>query len=101
MYAFGVRAVGSGGRVLRGNPRLVGAVVGGFALQALIVSWPAAHDLFGTTRFDVRTWVLVGGLSAGAALILAVLGVREHASTETTVGHDSVPVTDGAVDRRP
>ena len=53
------------------NRWLVGAVAGGLALQAVILGWSPARDVFHTTSLDGRAWVLVAALP-----VLAVLAVH-------------------------
>ena len=56
LYAFAARQPSRG---ILSNRWLLLAVAGGVALQFLVVVWPAAHDLFGTTRLSHREWTVV------------------------------------------
>lgn len=69
LYAFAVRSQPRGARR---NGWLMAAVVGGIALQVLIVSVPAFHGVFGTAHLSLREWLLVAGMGAAPALAMRI-----------------------------
>jgi Ca2+-transporting ATPase len=78
LYAFAVRAQS---RSAARNGWLVIAVLGGIALQAVIVAAPVFQGIFGTAPLSVREWMLVAALGCLPAIaIRAGLGkVRDAA----------------------
>ena len=60
-YAFVVRGRGQG---FLSNRWLVAAVLAGIALQAGVVAWEPARDLFGIDALAARDWALVAVLGA-------------------------------------
>jgi Ca2+-transporting ATPase len=69
LYAFATRLPSR-----RLNRWLIVAVVGGLALQALVVLWPAAHPLFGTASLSPREWLLV--IVGGTVPLLGMLALE-------------------------
>ena len=59
LYAFAARRSRSG-EDLRPNRWLIGAVVGGIALQVFVVEFPALQKLFATAPLTLREWMTVG-----------------------------------------
>jgi Ca2+-transporting ATPase len=69
LYAFAARQPSRG---ILGNRWLLAAVAGGILLQAVVVAWPAAHQVFGTARLTLREWLLV---AFGGTLPLLLMSV--------------------------
>ncbi len=65
LYAYAVRRPRSGR-----NPWLFLSVAGGIALQVLVVTWPAAHSLFGLVPLDAREWVATAVIGSLPVLIM-------------------------------
>jgi Ca2+-transporting ATPase len=76
LYAYVARLPTRG---LLSNRWLAAAVAIGFVLQAVVVVWPPAQDLFGTRPLDAREWGLVllcGGVSVLAMRLIPGLTAR-------------------------
>jgi len=71
LYAFVARLPTRG---LRSNPWLLAAVGAGLLLQAVVVLWPPAHELFGTTELPPAGWAVV--LVAGTLPVVAMAAME-------------------------
>ncbi len=60
-------------------PWLLAGVVGGLVLQALVVLWPPAQELFGTAPLAPREWGLVLAGGTLPVIAMAALTGRAHA----------------------
>ena len=72
VYAFVARWPTRG---VTSNPWLLGAVVSGIGLHAVIVSWAPAQGIFDTTALSIESWAIVAGCGM-AGVALAWVGVR-------------------------
>jgi Cation transporting ATPase, C-terminus len=73
LYAFAVRQP-TGGRRPSRNRWLAAAVVGGLALQVLVVQLPLLQPIMGTAGLTGREWGLV--VTAGALPAVVMMSVR-------------------------
>jgi Ca2+-transporting ATPase len=87
IYAFAARLPTRGAW---SNPWLVGAVAGGILLQVSIVTWPAAHDVFGTAHLSSGEWALAGAAGVlPTALMLA--GARRRTPRRDPIAAPAPP----------